>query len=196
MKQKMVSSVLIGSLAFAPILAGCESLPGNGKEQGAVIGGVGGAAAGAAVAKDNRAVGALVGGLLGAGGGYLIGQQADKKDKTEAQKASDKAQQAPATPAQARQAATADLNKDGFVTLDEVVAMRDAGLDDQEMIKRLRSTGQVFDLTASQEDYLINHGVNRTVVDRLRTLNQTPGAQPAATAGPDIGDQQISGPHR
>ncbi|HEY1112559.1 MAG TPA: YMGG-like glycine zipper-containing protein [Chitinophagaceae bacterium] len=48
--------------------------------KGAVIGGAGGAVAGAVINKKNRAVGAVVGGILGAGGGYVIGRQADKKD--------------------------------------------------------------------------------------------------------------------
>ena len=48
--------------------------------KGAVIGGVGGAAAGAVINKKNRAVGAVVGGVLGAGAGYGIGRSKDKKD--------------------------------------------------------------------------------------------------------------------
>jgi hypothetical protein len=191
MKRQIISLGLISSVALGGVV-GCDELPGGPREQGTVIGGVGGAAAGAAIAKDNRAVGAVVGGLLGAGGGWLIGQQVDKKNDKDAEKAAEQAQQTPATPQQARQSATADLNKDGFVTLDEVVAMREAGLDDQEMVKRLEATGQVFQLTASQEDYLINRGVNRGVVDELRTMNQ-PAAQPAAAStSNDIGSQTIS----
>ena len=48
--------------------------------KGAVIGGVGGAAVGAAVNKKNRAVGAVVGGAIGAGTGAIIGNEMDKKD--------------------------------------------------------------------------------------------------------------------
>lgn len=48
--------------------------------KGAVIGGAGGAAAGAIINKKNRAAGAVVGGIVGAGGGYVIGRQMDKKD--------------------------------------------------------------------------------------------------------------------
>ncbi len=48
--------------------------------KGAVIGGVGGAAAGAVINKKNRGVGAVVGGVLGAGAGYGIGRSKDKKD--------------------------------------------------------------------------------------------------------------------
>src|ERR1043166_6862434 len=77
MFKRATVMVLVASFGAAPIV-GCESLPGNKKEQGAVIGGVGGAAAGPAIAKNNRLAGGLIGGLLGAGGGYLIGANMDK----------------------------------------------------------------------------------------------------------------------
>ncbi|MGZ5191465.1 MAG: glycine zipper domain-containing protein [Flavisolibacter sp.] len=48
--------------------------------KGAVIGGVAGAAGGAAIHKKNRVVGAVVGAVIGAGGGYAVGRGMDKKD--------------------------------------------------------------------------------------------------------------------
>lgn len=47
--------------------------------KGAVIGGVGGAVAGAVLSK-NKVVGAIIGGVVGAGGGYVLGRSKDKKD--------------------------------------------------------------------------------------------------------------------
>jgi hypothetical protein len=163
-----------GTIAACP-MTGCNDLPGKKSEQGAVIGGVGGAAAGAAVAKNNRLLGALIGGALGAGGGYLIGAQMEKvdnKDKEGAAEAVKNAQNNPATPEQARQASNADINNDGFVTLDEVVAMKRAGFDNSEMISRLKATGQYFELTSEQEQYLRDRGVDNTVVVAMRELNQ------------------------
>ncbi len=52
--------------------------------KGAVIGGLGGAAAGAIINKKNRVVGGAVGGAAGAGLGYVIGKNADNKRKAEA----------------------------------------------------------------------------------------------------------------
>ena len=46
-KRTFLATTLIGALALGPV-TGCESLPGNDEQQGAVIGGVGGALAGAA----------------------------------------------------------------------------------------------------------------------------------------------------
>ena len=47
--------------------------------QGAAIGGVGGAVAGAIISKK-KGTGAVVGGVVGAAGGYIIGREKDKKD--------------------------------------------------------------------------------------------------------------------
>ncbi len=154
---------------------GCEQLPGSPKAQGAAIGGAGGAAAGAAIAKDNRALGALIGGVLGAGGGYVVGANSDRitgKDSKGAEEAVRSAQARPATAEDARRAQTADLNGDGFVTLDEVVALRAAGFSDQQMLDRLAGTSQVFELTPEQQRYLRDHGVSQHVIDAMRDLNR------------------------
>ncbi|MBC8096044.1 MAG: glycine zipper 2TM domain-containing protein [Akkermansiaceae bacterium] len=155
---------------------GCSSMPGNKQQQGAVIGGLGGAAAGAAIGgKDNRVLGALLGGALGAGGGYVVGANSDRilnKDSSGAQSATQTAQSRPATAQDAMRAETADVNGDGFVTLDEVVALEQAGLSDQQMINRLRATGQVFELTDEQQEYLRAQGVSRTVVNQMDNLNR------------------------
>jgi len=121
----------IAAASILPLLlTGCENLPGDKGSQGAVIGGVSGAAVGVAVGGEkHRVLEAIIGGAVGAGGGYVIGANSDKitgKDRDSAEKASQKSQQNPATPQDALNATTADLNSDGFVTLDEVVAMKQA----------------------------------------------------------------------
>jgi len=78
----------------------------------------------------------------------------------------------PAKAEQVDKASTADLNDDGFVTLDEVVAMERANLSDREMVDRLQRTGQVFELTEQQEKYLEDRGVSRDVVVEMREMNQ------------------------
>ena len=185
--RALISSALIGSLALAP-LCGCSNLPGSAKEQGAVIGGVGGVLAGAAIgneADDNVALGALIGGVVGAGGGYLIGAQKDKIDRQrrqEAEAAHRRAEQNPARAQDVEKARTADLNEDGFVTLDEVVAMERANLSDREMVERLRRTGQVFELTDEQERYLEDRGVSHNVVLELRRMGPQRDTDLARTA--------------
>lgn len=175
------SAALAAALTLAPLAGtGCEDLPGGDDPgtQGAVIGGLGGAAAGAMVGGEgNRLVGALLGGALGAGGGYLIGanmddDEVDESDRVAAQDAVEEARTNPATVAQVYDSETADLNNDGFVTTDELIAMSEAGLSNQQIIDRLEATDQVFDLDQQQRDYLLANGVSRGVVNRLPTINQ------------------------
>ncbi len=165
---------------------GCEQLPGSPGTQGAAIGGVGGAITGAAGASHERLWGALIGGALGAGGGYLIGANKDRilgKDRDAAQQAMQRAQTTPATPQQALAAPTADINGDGFVTMDEVVAMKRAGLSDDQMLAKLRATGQVFELTPEQQNYLRNNGVDDYVINEMPTLNREIRNQITAPTG-------------
>ena len=174
-----VTPLLLSSLTVGP-LVGCSNLPGSGKTQGAVIGGAGGAIAGAAIGRRNPLLGALIGGALGAGGGYLIGAHVDKtrdpdRYHDEAVRASRDAEARPARASDVTRdsrSQTADLNNDGYVTMDEVVAMRKAGLSDSEMIRRLQDTNQVFDLTPSQEQYLREQGVDRRVIDAMLNMGR------------------------
>jgi len=159
-------------------MSGCEDLPGNRETQSTVIGGAAGAVLGAVIAKENRLVGALIGGLLGAGGGYLIGAKTDwfkdddDKVEDEMRESVANAQRDPATPEEARRAKTADINDDGFVTLDEVVAMEKAGLSDNQMINRLEATDQIFVLNADQRKVLRDNGVSARVIDRMEDINR------------------------
>jgi hypothetical protein len=155
---------------------GCSNLPGTHGEQGAAIGGVGGAVAGAAIGGEHHLLlGALLGGAAGAGGGYLIGANSERitgHDTTGAQDAVRRAQEHPANPAEALSAPTADLNGDGFVTMDEVVAMKQAGLSDQQMLQKLQATGQVFELTPQQQDYLRQNSVDQYMIDQMPLINR------------------------
>ena len=194
--RRLIGPALIGSFILAPVV-GCESLPGDKKTQGAVIGGVGGAAAGALIAKNNRLIGGLIGGALGAGGGYLIGAQLEKtnpKNRDEAVKAARDAEAHPATATDVKNSDTADLNKDGFVTLDEVVAMKDAGLGDRDMIRRLEKTSQVFELTDTQKNYLRNHDLDEKVINAMLDMNRATSdiARTASNSDSDQGGERIS----
>jgi len=171
---QLLSAAISAALLFST--TGCQNLPGQPSTQGAVIGGVGGAAAGAAIGGEKHQVmGALLGGALGAGAGYVVGANSDRimnRDARGAAEATETAQTRPATAADARTATTADLNRDGFVTLDEVTAMSDAGFSDAEMIDRLQTTGQVFELTPEQERFLGSRGVSQRVISQMQNLNR------------------------
>jgi len=188
MRKLNTSISLLTGAALLVATVGCENLPGSKGTQGAVVGGATGAAVGVAVAKNN-VLGALIGGLIGAGGGYLIGANIDKitgKDTTGAEQASARAQTNPVTAEQAKTATTADVNHDGFVTMDEVVAMEKAGLRDSEIIDRLRASGQVFELTEQQRNYLRNQGVSQNVIDTMPTLNREAREQVVRETNTDV----------
>lgn len=176
MHKQAAICAISGFALLAPFAGvGCEQLPGGPKEQGAVIGGAGGAVAGAALARGNPLLGALVGGALGAGGGYLIGAHIDRvrdNDSEEAIEAARRAQTEPVTAEQARAATTGDVNQDGFVTMDEIIAMDRAGFSNREMLQRLEATGHIFELTPEQEEYLVQRGVSREVVTAMRDINR------------------------
>lgn len=180
------------SLAAAPLMSGCENLPGSRTEQSTVIGGAGGAAVGAILAKENRLLGALIGGALGAGAGYLIGAKTDWFDgddddaREEAQDAVDNAQRNPATAEQARRATTADINNDGFVTMDEIIAMERADLTDRQIIDRLEAANQVYDLNDEQREYLRDNGVSQNVVNRMLTINREERERILSGSGDDV----------
>lgn len=169
-----ISTALIGCIALAP-LSGCQNLPGGSKSQGTAIGAVGGVAAGALIDRKKRGRGALIGGLVGAGGGYLLGSALKGKDRSDSQAADEagrRARENPANASEVTRSSSADINDDGFVTMDEVVAMQKAGLGDDDMIDRLRRTEQVFELTGQQERYLEDRGVSQRVIARMVELNR------------------------
>jgi len=172
MKRLLATGLLSGTLAFA--WTGCETMPGTREQQGAAIGGTAGAVAGAAVGgPEHRVLGAIIGGALGAGGGYVIAANTGNiDDRRAAEQAAEQAQQNPATPEEALEATTADINGDGFVTMDEIVAMSDAGLSDQEMLRRMEATDQVFELTPEQQDHLVEQGVSALVVNEMNQINR------------------------
>ena len=126
-------------------------------------------------------VAAKIGADFGPAGGWLVGVSSEhlaQSSAAQADEANRRAEQRPASPADVKAAATADLNQDGFVTVDEVLAMKRAGLTDSEMIQRLRATGQVFSVTDRQQQYFRDRGIDQTVIDAMLAMK---GARPGAT---------------
>ena len=177
-------------IPFVALWCSCESLPGTRTQQSTTIGAATGAVLGAAVAGEgNRLGGALLGAAVGAAGGYLIGARTswfDDDDATgETLDAIASARRDPATKQDALAVHTADLNQDGFVTLDEIVAMDQAGFDDREMLARLRATDQIFEVNAEQRNALVRAGVSPQVISEMQTINQREKSRVLSRANPD-----------
>ena len=175
-RHSMMAIAAAAAVASGGIL-GCQSLPGSREQQATAIGGIVGGLTGAALNDSNPLMGALLGGAIGAGGGYLIGAKTDWFEDEDAsynaRRSVSVAQDRPATVRDVERAATADLNHDGFVTFDELVAMEEAGLSDDEMLDRLRDTDQVFDLSPGQERALRDAGVSARVIREMPNINRS-----------------------
>jgi hypothetical protein len=176
----------VAAALAALLLAGCENLP---AEQGGLFTGVGAKLAAATIVTDpgSHPVSTLLDGALGFGGGYLVGVSPDKLDdanksryREEALRANDRAERNPADVEDVAAASTADLNADGFVTVDEIVAMEQAGLTDEQEIARLRAAGQLYELSAQQERYLEDRGISLAVVQAIRALQHHSSAPEVA----------------
>ena len=85
--------------------------------KGAVIGGLGGAAAGAIINKRNRAVGGVVGGVAGGAIGYGVGKHIDNKRKQRAAAAAQRQAVAAREASYRRELARANARRDNQATL-------------------------------------------------------------------------------
>jgi hypothetical protein len=169
--RTLVSSSLCAIMSCSLVLSGCESNAKTGAAVGGAGGSVaGGAAAGATAGAPVAGVGAVVGAGAGALGGAIVGAA---KDRTDEQRAAANAasERSPALASAVISGGNADLNNDGFVTTDEIIAMHKAGLPDEEILARSRSTQQIFQLSPEQERMLIDAGLQPKTVKQLRRLN-------------------------
>jgi membrane protein involved in colicin uptake len=85
--MKTLSYILIPAMMVTTLFAGeaqaQERKPVSPQAKGAIIGGLGGAAAGAIIHKRNRVVGGAVGAAAGAGTGYMVGRNINNRRKAE-----------------------------------------------------------------------------------------------------------------
>ena len=81
----VLSLIMLLSAVFSSSAVQAQDRTGwSPQAKGAVIGGLGGAAAGAIINKRNRAVGGVVGGVAGGAIGYGVGKHIDNKQKQRA----------------------------------------------------------------------------------------------------------------
>jgi hypothetical protein len=86
------------------------------------------------------------------------------------------------------EATSPDLDGDGVISVDEIVALGRSGLGDGELAERLERTGRTFDLSTSQEQYLRVRGISDNLIDRMRTLNRSAAPSPSDVAAVRVGD--------
>lgn len=106
----------------------------------------------------------------GPGGGWIIAatpQHIDQHSLGSAQQANRQAEQQPAGPSDVERSDNCDLNGDGFVTMDEMLALRRAGLTTGQLISRVRKTPAIFSLTDRQQQYLRDRDISQKVIDAM-----------------------------
>lgn len=99
------------------------------------------------------------------------------KDRAAARAASAEALMNPAMANQALIAPTADLNTNGFVTVDEVLAIKQSGATDDQLIDKLAATGQIFEVPPMLRNFLWGRGLEERTVATISQLNPAAVAQ-------------------
>jgi hypothetical protein len=142
MKRKLVGAAVLPLL----LACGCESL--NHTENGALIGGGGGALLGTLIggATGHAGVGAAIGAGAGALTGAAIGHAEDNHEKRVANQA-----------AQAR-----------AMALNDVVQMTHDHISDAVIISQIRSSSTVFYLSGAEINWLKQNGVSDAVIVEMQ----------------------------
>src|SRR5437763_10492688 len=150
-------AVLAGAMGMSSI--GCESKA----QTGALVGAGGGALLGGAIGSlshSRAGAGAAIGAGAGAIGGYLVGNEMDKKDKKKQDAAA--ASSARSSDYRASDTPRASATTDG-VTRDDVVRWSKDGVKDKVIIDRIERSGSNFRLTAADESNLRDANVSEEV---------------------------------
>ncbi len=170
MNRRIVCLILL-----APTFAtGCRSPFWT--DRAALIGGLLGAGAGAAVAKDhgNPAAGAILGAAMGSTAGAVVGSGIDQNLAAQA-------------------AVTADVGNPLLIT--DVTTLSAAGLSDAVIVNHIQSQGFAGQLTANDLITLKQQGVSDRVIEALQqpTLRESPSPQtvivdqsPVVTVEPQV----------
>lgn len=141
MRYSKVIFVLFLSLV---LFVGCQSM-GEKTKKGSLIGGIVGAGAGGIIGHQSGHgwEGAAIGAATGAVAGGLIGNQMDKSDQ-----------------------AAQEVNSNHLGML-QIVDMAAKGVPEDVIIKEIRRTNSVYNLTSETITYLKENGVGDKVIDEM-----------------------------
>jgi hypothetical protein len=163
-------AVLAGAMGISSV--GCESKA----QTGALVGAGGGALLGGAIGSlshSRAGAGAAIGAGAGAIGGYLVGNEMDKKDQkkrdaaaADSARTSSSANNSYQSPPPSRSAVT-----DG-VSRDDVIRWSKDGVKDEVIIDRIERSGTAFRLTATDENALRDANVSEEVVRAMKNTSR------------------------
>jgi uncharacterized protein YcfJ len=151
--------------AMALPMIGCETKA----QTGALVGAGGGAAVGGAIGSFSHAragEGALIGGAVGAVGGYIVGNEMDKKDQRDRDRARDRVGDRYAEPPARPAANNPYVGKP--ITRENVITWTQKGVKDDVIIQHVQDSGTVFHLTAADENDLRDANVSEDVIRAMK----------------------------
>ncbi|HEV8605657.1 MAG TPA: glycine zipper domain-containing protein [Tepidisphaeraceae bacterium] len=157
-----VVAVLAGAMGLSSV--GCESKA----QTGALVGAGGGALLGGAIGSMSHSragAGAAIGAGVGAIGGYVVGNEMDKKDQKKRDAAA--ASSARTSNDYRSQPARSTATTDG-VTRDDVIRWSKDGVKDEVIIDRIQRSGTTFSMTASDESALRDANVSEDVMRAMK----------------------------
>jgi hypothetical protein len=167
----LIGILLVGAGCRSPYYA----------DQGALFGGLTGAGVGALVgdAVGSTAAGAAIGAGVGTLTGAVVGDAMDDMEaRTRAQIAGQLGRQV----------------QPGAVTTSEVVAMTQAGVDENLIASHVRQAGMASPLTASDVIYLHQQGVPTKVIEAMQAPPPAPRVVAAPVGPPVIVEEHHYGP--
>jgi surface antigen len=160
------ASVAVAVSAALCAGAGCETKA----QSGALIGGLSGAAIGGAIGStsDARAgEGAAIGAVAGVLGGALIGHAMDKEDEKRAKEAErDDYNRRTASYGSPYDASRSPAP--AAITNRDIIDWTRRGVKDEIIIDRVERSGQVFRITAADENDLRDQGVSEPVIRAMK----------------------------
>ena len=153
------------ALLVCAVGIGCETKA----QSGALIGGLSGAAIGGAIGSTSHAragEGAAIGAVAGVLGGALVGHAMDKQDEKRA-----KAERYESySGGQSSYAYQTDSAK--IITNRDVIDWSKRGVKNEIIIDRIERSGQVFRLTAADENELRDSDVDPSVIRAMKNTSR------------------------
>ena len=180
--MKVLTIKIVTVMSLACLLAGCVSPNGqpDNTANGALIGGMSGAAIGALADRRAPGVGALIGGAAGLIAGGLIGHSADQQQAARARYYPPPPHPPP--------------------SIAEIKSMAKNGLSDDVIIGQIMSARAVYHLDANALIDLKNAGVSQKVIAYMASTVTTVASQPppvtqteVAVASPGVGYIWVGG---
>lgn len=150
------AACLLSVLLFVSA-CGCQSSP-NRAAEGAAVGGIIGAGAGAVIGHQSKhgGQGALLGGTIGALAGALAGSQMQKEPQLSQQPQVGETQLKPAAGEQ--------------MTVGDIIDLTEQGVDEETIVGKIYITKSKFSLTPEDMAYLKQKGVSQKVLDAMQGI--------------------------